>query len=78
VLVLRRAAREAAGVDDQLSFVAELGIAAGKRVGVEQRGRRVAVDLTRGRDPVGAQVERVRLRGDGGDRSPPLGLLDGC
>ena len=56
-LVLRRAARVAAGVDDERAALGEPRVALGERVLVEHRGRRLPVDAGARAQPVVVEAE---------------------
>ena len=69
-LVLRRAAGEAAGVDDERPALGEHALAPLQRVGVEQRRRRVPVHATDRGQPVVGEADRsaqLSLGGRGHD-----------
>jgi hypothetical protein len=72
VLVLRRAAREPAGVEDDRTAFGEPAVAARERVRVEQRGRRIAPDAAGRMQSVVGEIDRDReLRRDGDGTSSP-------
>ena len=73
-LVLRRAAGEAAGVDDERPALGEPALAALERVRVEQRRRRVPVDAAARAQPVVGEADRsvqLPLGGRGHQRGRP-------
>ena len=73
VLVLRRAAGEAARVEHDRAGIREAAVAAEERVGVQARGARVAEDAPARLEAVRGQVDVVQLLlGDGYGR-PSLG-----
>ena len=72
-LVLRRAAGELPGVDGERAALGEAPFAALQRMGIEQRGRRVAVDLSGGGDPVLGEVHAAGQL----SRGHPERLLEG-
>jgi hypothetical protein len=66
-LVLRRAAGEATGVDDERTTLGETALAACERMRVEECGRGLPVDAAFGVEPVAPERSLRRDR----DRQPP-------
>ena len=72
-LVLRRPSGELPGVDGQRPALGQAPFPALQRVGIEQRGRRVAMDLSGGGDPVLGEVHATGQL----SRGHPERLLEG-
>jgi hypothetical protein len=67
-LVLRRASRVNARVDDERAAFGDARLVAKDRVLVEERRRRVAVERARKRDPMLAEVDLSGCGRQGGER----------
>ena len=79
-LVLRRAAGELAGVDDQRAAFCEAPVAARERMLVEQRGGRVSIDGAGGVDPLPGEIHAAGQFSRGHPGAPPsyVAVKNGC